>query len=357
MFEMNNQRFLPKTSGRGANRFVALRLSVLPMLLVLAAMSLCQGCDPHSSVSYVDLPAVDPFAPSTSGKISVTDLAARLNLQVVSCNPDGATLRNSANCVSIFPDPMGKAYVNRHPLAAPVGGVIPVGNTLYVPVEMEGALRRNLTYVSANRPIPGGSIQGTAGREPRQVATRTPTQARGTVVIDPGHGGKDPGTRGAYGPEKNVVLPIAMEVARRLRQAGVTPVLTRDDDTFIELDDRVRIGNFSGARLFVSIHADASSNSANYGHTLIMPQGGSSDCVAIANDISRQLVMADSPRHVIRKDDRGLRVLRGANNPAVLVEVGFLSNSSEAARFASSSHRDAVGDAIADGIIEYLRGK
>lgn len=338
-------------STQAANRFTALRISAVPMFLMLAAMSLCQGCVGGTAVQ--DLPQRDPFAPCTSGKITVQELAARLNLQVASCTPDEAVLSNSSNCVTIFPDPMGKAYVNRTALTAPVGGVIYADRTLYVPAEMEGALRRNLRYIIA-KPRPSDVIPGPV---PPPVASKAPNQARGTVVIDPGHGGKDNGTTGAYGHEKDVVLPIALEVARRLRQAGVTPILTRDDDTFITLDRRVEIGNSSGAKLFVSIHADASPNPANRGFTVIMPQGGSSDCLTVANDISRQMVMAGAPKFAVRRDDRGLRVLRGANNPAVLVEVGFLSNSAEALRFANSSHRDAVAEAIADGIIEYLRGK
>jgi N-acetylmuramoyl-L-alanine amidase len=351
MFEMKNQPFSPKTSTQASNMFAALRISVVPMLLMLAAISLCQGC----VQDHKDLPPIDPFV-TTSGKITVQELAARLNLQVTSCTPDEAVLRNNCNCVTIFPDPMGKAYVNRNALTAPVGGVIAVGNTLWVPAEMESALRHNLRYVIDGTNPPRPNVPGPE-RPFNSVTVTKPGQARGTVVIDPGHGGKDPGTQGAYGPEKNVVLPIALEVARRLREAGVKPVLTRDDDTFIELDERVRIGNSSGAKLFVSIHADASPNPANRGFTVIMPRSGSSDCRIVANDIARQLEMAGSPKFAVRPDDRGLRVLRGADNPAVLVEVGFLSNSAEALRFASSSHRDAVAEAIADGIIEYLRGK
>ncbi|HBY79985.1 MAG TPA: N-acetylmuramoyl-L-alanine amidase, partial [Cyanobacteria bacterium UBA11148] len=78
------------------------------------------------------------------------------------------------------------------------------------------------------------------------------------VIVDPGHGGKDPGTIGIGGvQEKNVILPISIEVAQILEQQGVQAILTRSDDTFVSLEGRVQMAERANADLFVSIHANA----------------------------------------------------------------------------------------------------
>src|SRR5690606_35707544 len=100
--------------------------------------------------------------------------------------------------------------------------------------------------------------KGDAARAPRPL----PTPTVWTVVIDPGHGGKDPGARGVTGEvEKNITLAVSKLVAESLsRDPNIRVVLTRTDDTYVSLEERTAIANANGADLFVSVHANASEN-------------------------------------------------------------------------------------------------
>lgn len=182
-----------------------------------------------------------------------------------------------------------------------------------------------------------------------------PPPVSGKVVIDPGHGGKDAGTTASrLIAEKNVNLAVSLMVGEMLRSRGVAVVYTRSDDRFIELDTRVAISNRSGAKLFVAIHADSAEDRSAAGHTIIMPETPSSEEWVAAAEISKYMVAAGSAKHSVHKDVRGLRVLRYAKIPAVLVELGFLSNSREAALLADKNYQRKLAGAIAEGIIAYL---
>src|SRR4051794_31670412 len=132
--------------------------------------------------------------------------------------------------------------------------------------------RRLLLQMTLNAPFLGLGSFGVASflmRGEAEAATREapprkpdregPSQQRRLVVIDPGHGGHDPGAIGVRGTlEKEITLDISREVARRLRGTrGVSVKLTRDDDIFLPLADRVAVAREAGADLFISIHADS----------------------------------------------------------------------------------------------------
>jgi N-acetylmuramoyl-L-alanine amidase len=181
---------------------------------------------------------------------------------------------------------------------------------------------------------------------------------RGRVIIDPGHGGKDPGTHAASGMiEKNLVLAVGRAAAERLRARGVDVHMTRSDDRFIELDDRAYSATQYRANVFVSIHADWNPSSGKRGHTVLLPQSYSPAASALGYAVSRSLVAAGWPSYGVRHDTRGLAVLRKTACPAVLVELGFLSNSADAAQLSSPAVQERLGQAIADGIADYLRGR
>jgi len=94
------------------------------------------------------------------------------------------------------------------------------------------------------------------------------------VVLDPGHGGRDPGAIACNGLfEEDVVLPVALEVRRRLLERGVKVVMTRSDDRFVELDRRAEIADAAGADLFVSIHADWAPSRLANGHIAYVAGG------------------------------------------------------------------------------------
>lgn len=194
---------------------------------------------------------------------------------------------------------------------------------------------------------------GTAARadSPGAIA-KLPQSIRATVVIDPGHGGKDPGSQISTVNEKNINLAVARLVARKLSQRGVSVLMTRNSDVFIELPDRAAAGR--RADVFVSIHADSNPSSAKVGHSVIYPRTSEPRSVLLGRLIDQYLVSAGSPKYILRADNRGLLVLRQAQCPAVLVEVGYLSNRAEAARLASAAYQERLATGVANGILDYL---
>jgi len=174
------------------------------------------------------------------------------------------------------------------------------------------------------------------------------------ICIDPGHGGRDSGTVGVDGTlEKTLVLDVAHRVRDRLEAEGATVVMTRDTDRFISLARRAAISNDAGAGLFVSIHANGFYKPDVHGFELYYFTGCSSNEAPRAADAIRAAIAAATDAR-----DRGVRsadysVLAATDCPAVLVEVGYLSNPGEAARLAENDYRQRIADAIADGIIAF----
>ncbi len=201
----------------------------------------------------------------------------------------------------------------------------------------------------------------------------------GTVVLDAGHGGTDPGTQGkSRYPEKVLTLDVAKRVRDKLRACHVTVWFTRERDTFVSLEERCWRGGKLGANLFVSIHFNASRNTSISGiETYIVPAAGYPTTAEEERQrVSTRVVACPGNRfdganavlaHFLQKgllvqsraEDRGIKrarfyVIRNATCPAALVECGFLSNPREAARIASESYRDQLAEGIARGILTYL---
>jgi N-acetylmuramoyl-L-alanine amidase len=175
----------------------------------------------------------------------------------------------------------------------------------------------------------------------------------GTVVIDPGHGGKDPGARSVLGfYEKDINLSVALEIARLLEQRGLTVKMTRTDDYFLELEERAAIANDLRADLFVSIHSDSFPKNTRRGFTVYIANGASSSSRRAANAIARS--MSGTGLNSFGVDTANYHVLTDTRGPAVLVELGYLSNRSEAALLRSASFQDHLAQAVADGISDYF---
>ena len=173
------------------------------------------------------------------------------------------------------------------------------------------------------------------------------------VIIDPGHGGRDPGAVGIGGlREKDVILPISLEVARILEQQGIQARLTRNNDNFISLEGRTNMANSLNADLFVSIHANAISMSrpdVNGLETYYFQSGRN-----LANVIHRNILQRLNIR------DRRVRqarfyVLRNSRMPSVLVETGFVTGREDAARLGDPNFQRQMAQGIAAGIVEYVR--
>lgn len=174
-----------------------------------------------------------------------------------------------------------------------------------------------------------------------------------TIVVDPGHGGQDPGTQGPGGvEEKTLTLAMALRLKAVLEAAGARVVLTREDDRFVGLYERAAVADAAEADAFVSIHVNASDYRSIRGvetyHHPGAPRG-----TKLAQAVQRRLVEATG------RPDRGVHaedfvVVREPRVPAVLVETGYLTNPAEAAVIVTAKHRRRVAEGIARGIADFL---
>jgi N-acetylmuramoyl-L-alanine amidase len=228
-------------------------------------------------------------------------------------------------------------------------------------VELQQVLTRNNVQATV---LPGQASQLPVTSPPRVSPPSTnpgttplPSVPRnGTVVvIDPGHGGRDPGAIGIGGiRESTIVLDISRQVVSLLKQQGVEAVLTRSGDEEIDLEPRVRFAERANADIFVSIHAnafDARRTDVN-GIETFYYSGGSGQPLAraVQNSLVRELGARD----------RGVKtanfyVIRYTSMPAILVEAGFLTGSEDSAILASAAGRSRIANAIARGVLQYLR--
>jgi N-acetylmuramoyl-L-alanine amidase len=214
------------------------------------------------------------------------------------------------------------------------------------------------------------------------------------IVIDAGHGGHDPGTTGRGGlQEKDLVLDVALRLDRLVRQElGAEVILTRSTDAFIPLEERTAIANSRGADLFLSIHANASRNSRARGietYFLNFAQNSHAEAVAAREnaispatlkdlqtlvkaitlnskiDESRdfaasvQEYMVEGVRAEHTVPDRGVHtapfyVLIGANMPAVLAEIAFVSNPEDESRLKKPDYRELLARSLLRGVKSYL---
>ena len=194
-----------------------------------------------------------------------------------------------------------------------------------------------------------------------------------TVVIDPGHGGKDPGTSGHGGTkEKEINLSVAKRVAARLKKMGYRVFLTRTNDTFLSLYQRIKIATKYKPDVFISLHTNSAGAAAAKGIEIYTttPKGITStqgtktkskaspgnktdkENIRLAYDLQKYLL------YYTKADDRGIKradfvVIRDAPTASVLIEMGFLSNSGENKKLASATYRDRIAIGISQGVVAY----
>jgi len=265
----------------------------------------------------------------------IEDLAARLGLRIEEREETFVVLKNSVNTVLIFTHPDGRFFVNGKPIGT-VGEVTRSGGMLYVPDLLVSQIRPHLRSTLPALPPP------------------TPPKPRGLIVVDAGHGGRDPGAIGSGGIyEKTINLQVAQRVAGLLAQRGVSVIMTRRDDRFIELEDRADLANQRNADLFVSIHSDSAPNRQVQGFTLYVAGAASASARRAAGCLNRTLAATGSEGHGIREAD--YKVLVQTNCPAILIELGYLSNPQDTLRLKDPTHQNRLAQAIADGILTYLQ--
>ena len=211
---------------------------------------------------------------------------------------------------------------------------------------------------------------------------RPPKLKRGaairTIVLDPGHGGKDPGFLTGREQEKKHTLLLSKKVETRLRAAGFRVVTTRSVDEFVELTDRTRISRKAKGDLFISLHYNASDTSRGAvkgAETYCLTPKGAASTNARGDEgpqnvyaghwyAQQNMMLAYQIQRAITKgvdiDDRGVKraryqVLQNPGCPAVLIEGGFLSDPGELKAINSDTRRDQMARAIVDGVQAYKR--
>lgn len=181
------------------------------------------------------------------------------------------------------------------------------------------------------------------------VPERIPeTRRTVTVVVDAGHGGKDPGAQAHGLAEKEVNLSIAMRLAQILRARGVTVATTRDSDVFIPLNDRAAMADNVSADVLVSIHADAAERLEASGTTVFISRNATTESRAIAERINASFVGSGIESRGVKT--AGFRVLVAHSRPAVLVECGFLTNTYDASRLGRAEYRQRMAQLVADAL-------
>ncbi|MFV1993862.1 MAG: N-acetylmuramoyl-L-alanine amidase [Verrucomicrobiales bacterium] len=201
-----------------------------------------------------------------------------------------------------------------------------------------------------------------------------------TVIVDPGHGGHDSGARGRVGREKDYALQLGLQLRTSLKSRGFAVRMTRSDDRFLSLGERVRVANATPNAIFISLHFNSGKRDAHGIETFALsPQGSastyksprSSDARSLSGNVrdSENIALATAIHanvlHKIPAIDRGVKrarwaVLTGINKPAVLFEGGFVTNSTECRKIASTAYRRQLAEAIAGAVTNFraaLEGK
>lgn len=239
---------------------------------------------------------------------------------------------------------------------------------------------------------------------PLFASAQAPQPAEGrkltTIILDPGHGGKDPGAIGSKHREKNIVLNIALKLGKKLHDSipDLKVVYTRDKDTFVPLDQRAATALKNSADLFISIHANSSNNKSVFGaETFLLGQHRSKENLEVAQKENAVITLEDDysskyegfdpsqPESVItfagmqsdyinksidmavllqnafkncNRADRGVKqagflVLRQVPMPSVLIELGFISNKEEEAYMASEKGGEELAQAIYQSVKQF----
>ena len=174
------------------------------------------------------------------------------------------------------------------------------------------------------------------------------------IVLDPGHGGKDNGTKSIDGtPEKSLNLPTVEVVKQKLEAAGAEVILTRTNDTFIPLEQRANVSNQNHADAFISFHYNWSNNPSVNGITDFYYQKSSNLlATAILNQVAKETKLTNLGTRF-----NNLGVLRNNKQPATLIELGFLSNQQDDSIVESPHFRNNVAQGIYLGLLDYFESK
>jgi N-acetylmuramoyl-L-alanine amidase len=342
----------------------------------------------------IDLPSGHPFQVAVNGSALALVLPGVHAPAFVRALDDDPNL--SAVAYDVLDGVVALVMRTRHPLAASgVGysvGQVPRDGTDTIYVDFAPHLRGAIATAMADGATAGPPPPTQPLPAPVAVAEAAPR--RYTVVIDAGHGGHDPGAITSWASEKEVVLAVSLRVKARLEAQGVHVIMTRDADTFLSLQERSTFAT-TDRNIFVSIHANgADSSSANGIETFVfgrpldpgqieraIRENGGGD-VGAARTAEAARIAADIETSILRETqlnyslvlaelvqtrlvgatgavDRGVKqnlfyVIRNSRIPAILVELGFVTNPTEGRRLVETAYQAKLADALADGILTFL---
>ena len=280
--------------------------------------------------------------------------------------------------------------------------VVKQNNSYYVPTDSFLNIVNNLSNnISINRSANGISLSTLPDTPVKAVKVDIRNEKEKwqfkTIVIDAGHGGKDPGAVGYRGTkEKDIALDVAKRLEKKLsKNMKVKIVMTRDEDIFLRLSERTKIANENNGSLFISIHTNAAEDRRASGfETFLIGQNKNEAAVRVAarenavlelegstgkkltdedlikatiaqsafaskSELFASLVQKEIKKRVQSKDrgvkQAGFYVLMGASMPNVLVELGFISNPSEEKKLRSPQYRDQLATAIYRAVEQYQK--
>lgn len=208
-----------------------------------------------------------------------------------------------------------------------------------------------IQHKAVHCPPPGSPMPR---RGPAQGIALEPTAAGALsgkkIVVDPGHGDHDSGATNGPAIEKNINLAVSLKLTDLLRARGATVVLTRDDDTFIPLDERAAISNRQKCDVFVSVHTNSNDKPSVYG---IETYYFSEKSELLAQTLFDAVVAGlDEKANYVRQ--RNLRVLTQNQRIATLVEIGYLSYTRTRDLLIQDEYQQRIADSICAGLEVYF---
>ena len=383
-----------------------------PWRLIIDVHGQKAGVTPTTTLASLPLAAAAPIGSSSTNSLSSQQSAASPPQAKAPASAPAAHRSGTQEIASLGQQP-NRIQATDHPTTSPIAAS--VAGTVPAPQADDGSLASTTPPAVSSRKKPSPIRTASPGlsesddtlfpptreAEPTSAGERSLVRTLGLkigrIVIDAGHGGHDSGTLGPGGiEEKDVVLDVALRLGKLLKQRlGADVIFTRDSDTFIPLETRTAIANKSQADLFLSIHANSSSDSSARGvETYYLNFTTSPDALEVAareNAVSDESIheLSDLVKKITLKDkidesrefaadvqkslygdleegnpglrDRGIKkapfvVLIGANMPSILAEISFLTNAEDARELQQPAYRQRIAESLYRGVARYISG-
>ncbi|WP_240390640.1 cell wall-binding repeat-containing protein [Bacillus sp. Y1] len=358
------------------------------------ALNVSKELPPSSSVvmayglNFPDALAIAPYAARNGYPILLTatnDLPAKTREALAFRNPQSTIIVGgegsiSNNVQSQLPSPMRIGGKDRYEVATNIirtlnlntskvqlatgltfadaltGSVLAAKEDTPLLLTAPTALPETTRALIVEKNISNFLILGGLGSVSQKVASQVSGPLGGLkIVVDAGHGGVDPGAIGNGLSEEDVVLDVAKRVKPKLESLGAIVVMTRESDVYPSLSQRVDLANSQNANAFISVHANSStSSSANGTETYWNSLYFGEESKALASSIQQQLV------NNMGTYNRGVKegpfyVIKNTTMPSVLVELAFISNSSDAKKLGDPAYRERAAEAIYQGVVNYYQ--